>query len=188
MNTKKFWNFLHFVKGRHHPIPLLKQNDIIVSDDPDKATTFNKYFFIIEDCNISNVRQPLEYHPDLVDFSVEKVHSELLNLQQGKTCGPDHIPAYLLQKGTDFLASLTKMFQLSLSTGTLPKEWVTANIVPVYKKGDRHLPSNYHPISLTSIVVKVMERIVHHQVLKIIILLVTLNMVFDINTILLHFC
>ena len=44
MNTKKFWKFLHFVKGRHHPIPLLKQNDIIVSDDPDKATTFNKYF------------------------------------------------------------------------------------------------------------------------------------------------
>ena len=58
------------------------------------------------------------------------------------------------------------MFQLSLSTGTLPKDWVTANIVLVYKKGDRNLPSNYRPISLTSTVVKVMERIIHRQVLK----------------------
>jgi len=39
---------------------------------------------------------------------------------------------------------------------------VTANIVPVHKKGDKHLPSNYRPISLTSIV-KVMERIIHRQ-------------------------
>ena len=97
---------------------------------------------------------------------MEEVYRELLNLQGDKACGPDHVSARLLQRGADFLAPpLTKLFQLSLSTGTLPNDWVTANIVPVYKKGDKHLSSNYRPISLTSIVVKVMERIIHRQLM-----------------------
>jgi len=44
---------------------------------------------------------------------------------------------------------------------------MTANIAPVQKKGDKHLssnnrPSNHRPISLISIVAKVMEKIIHH--------------------------
>ena len=97
---------------------------------------------------------------------MEEVHREQLNLQRDKACGPDHVSSYLLQKGADFLASpFTKLFQLSLSTGTLPNDWVTANIVPVFKKGDKHFSSNYRPISLTSVVVKVMERIIHRQLM-----------------------
>ena len=142
-------------------------------DDYGKATIFNRYFhsvFIVESSdNISDLHRSLEYHPDLIDtinFSVEEVHRELLNLQRDKACGPDHVSAHLLQKGADFLASpLTKLFQLSLSTGTLPNDWVTANIVPVFKKGDKHFSSNYRPISLTSVVVKVMERIIHRQLM-----------------------
>ena len=70
-----------------------------------------------------------------IDFSVDEVHQELVGLQKDKACGPDCVPAYLLQIGADFLAApLSKLFQLSLSTGSLPRDWVTANIVPVYKK------------------------------------------------------
>ena len=49
-------------------------------------------------------------------------------------------------------------------TGKLPQDWVTANVVPVFKKGDPRLSSNYRPISLTSIIVKVMERIICCQI------------------------
>ena len=173
-NSKKFWNFLNSIKGRRHPIPPLKHNDSLVSNDSGKATIFNQFFhsvFTIEDCNsLSDLRQSLEVHPDLINtivFSVDEVHMALMNLQKDKACGPDCIPAYLLTIGADFLAvPLSKLFQLSLSTGTLPRDWVTANIVPVYKKGDSHLSSNYRPISLTSVVIKVMERIIHRQIVK----------------------
>ena len=47
--------------------------------------------------------------------------------------------------------------------GSLPNDWTSANVVPVYKKGDRRIAANYRPISLTSIVVKVMERIICKQ-------------------------
>ena len=73
---------------------------------------------------------------------------ELLILQQDKVSGPDHVLAYLLQKGADFLVlPLTKLFQISLSTGILPRDCVTANTVPVHKKDDRHLSSKYCLIS-----------------------------------------
>ena len=173
-NSKKFRNFLNSIKGSRHPIPPLKHNDSSVSDDSSKANIFNQFFhsvFTVEDNNsLSELRQSLAVHPELInsiDFSVDEVHQELVNLQKHKACGPECVPAYFLQIGADFLAApLSKLFQLSLSTGSLLRDWVTANIVPVYKKGDSHLSSNYHPISLTSIVIKVMERIIHRQLVK----------------------
>jgi len=52
-----------------------------------------------------------------------------------------------------------------MSSGTLPRDWTTANIIPVHKKGERCLVNNYRPISLTSIVVKVMEKIISRQLI-----------------------
>jgi hypothetical protein len=49
---------------------------------------------------------------------------------------------------------LTKIFQISVNTGTIPDEWRSALIVPVFKKGDRHQASNYRPVSLTTIACK----------------------------------
>ena len=49
--------------------------------------------------------------------------------------------------------------------GTLPKDWTSANVVPVFKKGDCRIAANYRPISLTSIVVKIMERIICKQLI-----------------------
>ena len=47
----------------------------------------------------------------------------------------------------------------------LPKDWLTANIVPVYKKGDESTHVNYRPISLTSVCCKTMEHIICHSIL-----------------------
>ena len=49
----------------------------------------------------------------------------------------------------------------SVISGSLPFDWISANIVPVHKRNDRHLPENYRPISLTSVVVNVLEHIIH---------------------------
>ena len=53
-NSKKFWNFLNSIKGRHHPIPPLKHSDSSVSNDSSKANIFNQFFhsvFTVEDNN-----------------------------------------------------------------------------------------------------------------------------------------
>ena len=52
------------------------------------------------------------------------------------------------------------IFNSSLNSGTLPRQWRDASIRPIYKKGKKSLPSNYRPVSLTSISCKIMERII----------------------------
>ncbi len=47
----------------------------------------------------------------------------------------------------------------------MPEDWRSANITPIFKKGDRTQPSNYRPLSLTSICCNVMERIIHSNVM-----------------------
>jgi hypothetical protein len=47
-----------------------------------------------------------------------------------------------------------------MNNGTLPGDWRTATVVPVYKGGDRSLVSNYRPVSLTSVVCKQMEHVI----------------------------
>ena len=53
-----------------------------------------------------------------------------------------------------------------MSSGELLSDWITDNITLVFKKGSKHLPNNYRPVSLTSLVVKTMERLVHRELSK----------------------
>ena len=48
----------------------------------------------------------------------------------------------------------------SFTSGVLPDDWKLAIVKPIYKKDNKFLPTNYRPISLTSLVVKIMEAII----------------------------
>ncbi|MCG8035005.1 MAG: reverse transcriptase family protein, partial [Candidatus Thiodiazotropha taylori] len=50
--------------------------------------------------------------------------------------------------------------------GQVPSEWRRALIVPLFKKGLKHLPSNYRPVSLTSMACKVLEHIIHSNIMR----------------------
>ena len=60
---------------------------------------------------------------------------------------------------------LSVIYQHSLDTGCVPDDWKTANVVPVFKGGEKHDPSNYRPVSLTSIVCKTLEHIVFSNIM-----------------------
>ena len=60
--------------------------------------------------------------------------------------------------------SLAALFNLSIASGTFPDDWKHARIVPIFKKGDKTLPSNYRPISILSTVSKVLEKHIHSLV------------------------
>jgi hypothetical protein len=49
----------------------------------------------------------------------------------------------------------------SLDIGAVPQDWRDAWVVPIFKKGERHIAANYRLVSLTSIVCKIMEHIIH---------------------------
>ena len=78
-----------------------------------------------------------------------------------KATGPDGIPSRLLKETASVIAPSTcKLFNKSLSTGTVPQGWKEANIVPVFKKGESEYTEKYRPISLLPLMSKVLERCV----------------------------
>ena len=138
-NFKKFWSFLNSVKGSRTLIPPLKHEDYLVTDDSVKANTFNQYFhsvFIKEVLSdLPSLHGSLQFKSHLIDsikFSTQDVFCDLMNLKVGKACGPDCITTQLLQKNAEYISPpLAKLFQLSLSSGKLPCDWVIANNIPV---------------------------------------------------------
>ena len=59
----------------------------------------------------------------------------------------------------------THLFQKSIYSGEIPKERTLANISSLFKKGDRSLPCNYRPVSLTCVPCKLLEHIVCSNVM-----------------------
>ena len=85
----------------------------------------------------------------------------MCKLDAKKACGLDGLPGRLLKEATVFIAKpLANLFNKSLLTGSLPRDWKAATVTPIHKEGSRHQPGNYRPVSLTSLVVKIMERVI----------------------------
>ena len=59
---------------------------------------------------------------------------------------------------------LSLIFNRSLLHGEIPGDWKSANVVPIFKKGSKGDKNNYRPVSLTSIVGKLLESIISDQV------------------------
>ena len=85
----------------------------------------------------------------------------LKGLNPSKALGPDELhPRVLKELAKELGPIFAHLFQQSINTGEIPKEWSLANICPLFKKGDRSLACNYRPVSLTCIPCKLLEHIV----------------------------
>ena len=98
-------------------------------------------------------------------ISADIVFEVLNSLVISKATGPDGLSARILKMAAAAIAgSLTRLFNVSLTTGDFPMDWKKANVYPVFKSGDPCLRKNYRPISVLSIIAKVFETVVHQQV------------------------
>ena len=149
----------------------LKRDGIAYSDAKVKAEILNDQFtsvFTTEDPSKPLPDLGPSPHPTVADITVQQngVLKLLQHLNPHKATGPDEVSARLLKETTQQVApALTLLFQASLDQGTIPEEWKAANITPLFKKGDRSAAVNYRPVSLTSVCSKVMEHIVHSQII-----------------------
>ena len=97
---------------------------------------------------------PLNINPN----GTEKL---LASINVNKSTGPDSIPNIILKDfAKQIEPGLSAIFQCSIDKRELSDDWVNANISPIYKKGDVHLPENYCPVSLNSVSCKILEHII----------------------------
>ncbi|GAB0207088.1 mitochondrial enolase superfamily member 1 [Grus japonensis] len=91
----------------------------------------------------------------------EAVNDLLRHLDTHKSMGPDGIHPRVLRELAEELAKpLSIIYQQSWLTGEVPDDWRLANVMPIYKKGQKEDPGKYRPVSLTSVPGKIMERFI----------------------------
>ena len=78
-----------------------------------------------------------------IQVSCDKVAKEIDRLKPNKSPGPDEVFARVLKQCKEELSQpLTKLFNQSLNEGVVPDSWKTANVVPIFKKGDKSIATN----------------------------------------------
>ena len=177
LNSKTWWKLIKgIVKTQDSTdnIPTLETEDNCIVDDEDKAQAFNRFFINHSTIDDENMELPNERNItnwnilDSIEISEEDVHDQLINLDITKALGPDSISPKLLKKAAKPLSKILQyIFNLSLKTSIFPAIWKKANVVPLYKKGDKSDINNYRPVSLLSVVAKVFERIIYKYVFMI---------------------
>ena len=103
---------------------------------------------------------------DDIKVSQEGIEKLLRKLNPSKAAGPDALPPSVLKElAADIAPVMTVIFQCTLDSGSVPTKWLSANISPIFKKGEKYKASNYRPVSLTCIVSKLMEHIITSHLL-----------------------
>lgn len=171
-NTKKFWSYIKS-KGQEFigVAPLKDKDGFLHSDNQSKANILNDQFksvFTKEDhTNLPDKGRSPFNTMEQINISERGVLKLLKTQKPHKATGPDDIPAFILRSAANQLAPiLTRIYQYSLEAGEVPQDWRDALVVPIYKKGERHIAANYRPVSLTSISCKILEHIIHSSIMK----------------------
>ena len=166
--TKKFWSHVK-ADSKSHRIPeCVHRQGRYRSTPKEKCDLFNDFFFD-QFSEESNYGIPIDWSNDEafdIEFCPSKIENLLKNINSNKAYGPDEIHGKILKNCSRSLSTpLSLLFSLSYNTGSIPKDWKIANIVPVHKKGPKDDVENYRPISLTSLVMKTFERIIKEELL-----------------------
>ena len=141
------------------------------------TNVLNEYF-----CNIgynlaenleSTSVQPSSYvNQSETEFNLDpvtetEVYKYLSNVKPTKSTGYDKIPPKLIKDAAGVISrSLTIIFNKSIISGIFPEDLKIAVLSPIFKKGDRSRCDNYRPISVLSVIAKVLEKIAFDQLCK----------------------
>lgn len=140
-------------------------------DETLLANQFNVYFSTVftdeESFSDTGILESVGHSMNDITVSCHGVECAIDRLPSNSSPGPDGISTKLL-KLTKHISGplLCRLFQYSLDTGKLPKDWKTAHVIPVFKSGNKNSLHNYRPISLTCVSCKLLEHIIASQIMQ----------------------
>ena len=173
-NPKEFYSYLKTKTSNKESVgPLKSDTGDVVTDDATMAGMLNSFFSsVFTDEDLESLPKPETlYHGDSplldVDITPEKVSKKINAMRSNAAPGPDKLCPRLLKSVTEQIsAPLATIFKKSLEEGAVPEDWRTANVTPIFKKGSKASVGNYRPVSLTSVLCKVMEGILKDSLMK----------------------
>ena len=165
-NTSKnsYWKIVNRVIRSPEIPPLLINNQFIL-ECKEKVKLFNDFFS--QQCKpivTSSVLPNLTFLTDKRIYQItignEEIISLIRNINPNKASGSDGISGKMLILCDDsVILPLKIIFKNILLTSIYPGIWKSANVTPIFKKGDKQLITNYRPISLLPICGKILEKL-----------------------------
>ena len=167
-DSKKMWKCINKITGSKSFIPPHK--DI-------SCNNFNEHFSTIGEKIISQTSSkpenlPWKQPPCETTFMFGTIERDdvcklIKNLGNDSNTDLLGFDSKLLALSYDIISPLLcKLFNASMSTCSVPNDWKTACITPVYKgKGDMSDKNNYRPISIITHISKIFEVLIHRQLL-----------------------
>ena len=117
--------------------------------------------------NFETSRSESTFHELDDPITQEEIKRAATQLKSNKSCSLDNIMNEYLKEFIDVLKlPLETVFNYILDKKSFPKQWTKGIIIPIYKKGDTNLPSNYRGITLVSCFGKLFTVIVNARLKK----------------------
>nr|CAI5830316.1 unnamed protein product [Callosobruchus analis] len=96
----------------------------------------------------------------------EKLKTTFDSFPNKKACGLDEVPLTLIKESKyDIAEVIASLVNLSVTGGVFPSSLKNALVVPIHKKGERDCIDNYRPISILSILSKIIEKLVYTRMM-----------------------
>ena len=173
---KQTWNTINNITGRgkkkscHSKFKDERGN--ILTDPADIANGFNDFFVNVGPKLASNIQHTGKNYYDylqdpqtssmymkpIVEMDIVKI---IEKFDQNKSAGNDNIGNFVIKRVcNEIVKPLSMIFNLSISTGIVPEKLKIAKVIPIYKKQDHEVLSNYRPVSLLPCFSKILERLV----------------------------
>ena len=179
VNLRKTWDGIREVinirikKGQ--TINTLNSDNGIINEDMKISEQFKKHFYNIaktiekEIPSAKNnfsvyLKNPIEKSFFINPTTADKVETQIKCLKNNKASGPKSIPTSIFKNVRKSLSvPLAEIINLSFNEGKFPTQLKSANLIPVFKKGDKLEVNNYRQISLISNISKAIEKLIHRR-------------------------
>ena len=140
-SSKKFFNFFSKrLKSKNNIPPLYDENDDIKLTDLDKAELLNKFFQSVytQDDNSDFVTMPkTTINMSNFEISSNDIVEAAEELKDKITKTPESISSYFIKRIIpSILPFLVFIFNRFLQSNVVPRQWKSAIVIPVFKKGD----------------------------------------------------
>ncbi len=167
--TKDFWRIYYSITSVQQQIPSILSRGVTTATSAfDQATMLNDQFASTFSARDTPLEVPARSGGEsctsleVIRCSEDKVYHALCAIRPQVAPGPNGILGWMLRGASlSIYSSLTMIFNAFLRLGRVPSAWKNSNVTPIFKSGDAGLALNYRPISLLSLVSKILERQVH---------------------------
>ena len=152
--------------------PLLNSNGILTHKNKEMAELLSQQYIKVfskpnETVQSSNPTQMTKDRIKPINITSKDFVDAINELSSSAAAGPDGFPAVFLKSCKNELSiPLTILWKKSMEKGVVPQKLKRSTITPTHKGGSRSLPENYRPISLTSHVIKMFEKILRKHIVQ----------------------